>query len=316
MESELFLSKALNATLVLGFFAAVIFFLRWLYGPGGKLRDPEWDVWNEEADKRRAEARRAARDAALIAVFKDYARRFFGAGPDMDAHLQLKIEHTLRVYDIAAKLAACEEALNDPDVAVPLKLAALFHDVGRFEQLRRYNTFSDQDSCNHGHLGARLIVSQGFLKDETPEVRKIVIQAVADHNRPAVPQALRGKRRLVLEALRDADKADILNLVSEHLAPGKSHDAVVLMHLADEPGQVSPAILDALEAGCIAKYADMRFVNDFRVVLCTWVTDLHFATTFEIIKGQGSYARILAGLEGVPEVRAKAEALVMSRLGV
>ncbi|MEG6506709.1 hypothetical protein [Nitratidesulfovibrio sp. 1201_IL3209] len=53
----LFLDKAGQYVLIIGFFGAIIWFLRFLYGPKGMFRDPAWDRWNDEA--RREEARRA-----------------------------------------------------------------------------------------------------------------------------------------------------------------------------------------------------------------------------------------------------------------
>ncbi len=53
----LFLDKAGQYVLIIGFFGAIIWFLRFLYGPKGMFRDPTWDRWNDEA--RREEVRRA-----------------------------------------------------------------------------------------------------------------------------------------------------------------------------------------------------------------------------------------------------------------
>ena len=61
--------------------------------------------------------------------------------------MRLKIDHTYRVA------ALCEQIAR----SIPLTeeqtdhawLAGLLHDVGRFEQLRRYGTFEDAKSIDH-----------------------------------------------------------------------------------------------------------------------------------------------------------------------
>ena len=86
----------------------------------------------------------------------------------------------------------------------------------------------------------------------------------------------------------------------------------MLLHLADEPQRYSPAVLSALEEGRTALYRDMRYYNDFRIVLCTWVFGLHFPAALRIVKREGNLKRIIDGLAAVPEVRAKAIAAVVS----
>lgn len=316
MTPELFLGKAANAALVLGFFAAAIFFLRYLYGPGGRLRDPEWDLWNEEAEAARL---READDLFLAGhekAFLAYAGARFGEDERQNGHLRLKIEHSLRVLGYAKDLIGSEKALRAPEMRRPLLLAALYHDIGRFEQLRRYGTFADAASCNHGLLGARELYASGLLQSETAESRRLVLALVALHNRHTLPAGLAGRRLTLLQALRDADKLDILTVMAAHLKPGAPQDFVVMLNVSDEAGSCSPAIVEALEKGRLALYRDMRYANDFRVVLCTWLHDLHFPGSFQLAARDGRYSDILAGLQGVPEVQAKAAALVREKLGL
>jgi hypothetical protein len=136
-------------------------------------------------------------------AFLDYVGRFFSGDPEKDRYMQLKVDHTFRVCRHAGVLAV-EEA-GPGAVGRALSLAALYHDVGRFEQLKRWNTFSDALSCNHGLLGARIIKRQGFLNGDDGEVRRRVIAAVALHNRYALPEAIKGELRLMVDAVRDAD---------------------------------------------------------------------------------------------------------------
>lgn len=320
MTPELFLDKAVNASLVLGFFAAAIWFLRYLYGPGGKLRDPEWDRWNDEADAERLRKVDAQADAAYEQAFLEYGRSFLGDDAAVNDHVRLKMEHSLRVLAHARELAACEESLAPRFICRPLVLAAQFHDVGRFEQLRRYNTFADDVSCNHGLLGARVLHEKGFLQAEAPDIRRAATALVALHNRFTLPERLvnspkAAKRLLALKALRDADKLDILYVMVKQLMPGQPLDKVILLNAKDQPDACNPAVVAALREGRTALYRDIRYVNDFRMVLCTWLHDLHFATSLRLAASMNVYPAIVQGLEGVPQAKAEAEALVQEKLG-
>ena len=323
MTLELFVIKILGALFVAAVFGGIVFLLRFLYGPKGKYRDPKWDAWNEKAEEElaRNEERKLTQkkhqesEDALREAFLAYAGDFLSGNAEEDAPLQLKIGHTFQVVRHAEELAKREPAFAEPWLGHTLRVSALFHDVGRFEQLRRFHTFADSLSCNHGTLGARVIRERNFLHLESHETRMLVLAAVAAHNRFSVPKALSGPLRPVLLALRDADKLDVLRVMADHLAPGKQGDGMVLLHLKDEPGAYSPAILQALEEGRVALYRDMRFVNDFRILLCTWLHDLHFPASFNIIKRRGCLSNVIDGLEALPELRARLHALADGILG-
>ena len=314
MTWEFIVAKVLNTALILFFFAAIIFFLRFLYGPKGRFRDPQWDQWNEEARLALERELDGKADERLREAFTAYASSWFSGDAKDDGPLRLKLEHTYKVCAHAEELARLEPSLADRDVARALRLAALFHDVARFEQYVRYKTFADDLSCNHGVMGAKILMRKGFLKKEPGNIRRLVLAAVAMHNRFALPHRLPDKLRLVLEALRDADKLDILRIMEEHLQSGACGDGVVLLHLKDEPHSYSPAVLTALEQGRAALYRDMRFYNDFRILLCTWVFDLHFPASLRIVKRAGHLERIIDGLSALPEVRATVRGALDARL--
>lgn len=316
MSLKLLFIKILGGLFVAAVFGGIVFLLRFLYGPKGKFRDPQWDAWNERAreelvrseDERLARKKNEKTESALRDAFSAYAEGFFSGNAEEDAPLQLKVNHTFQVVRLAEELAKREPAFADAELAHALRVSALFHDVGRFEQLRRFHTFADNLSCNHGVLGARVIREQDFLHQESRETRMLILTAVAAHNRFSVPRALAGPLRPVLLGLRDADKLDILRVMADNLAPGKRGDGMVLLHLKDEPESYSPAVVQSLEQGRVALYRDMRFYNDFRILLCTWLHDFHFPASFAIIKRRGCLSGIIDGLEGLPELRARLHA--------
>ena len=99
--------------------------------------------------------------------------------------MELKRVHTAHVVD-NAKLIAEGEGF-DAETARACEAAALLHDTGRYEQLKRYNTFRDSDSVDHAVFSHDIVVEKGWL-DGDPQ-REAILTAVLVHNRRDVPDA-------------------------------------------------------------------------------------------------------------------------------
>ncbi|MDR2488663.1 MAG: HD domain-containing protein [Desulfovibrio sp.] len=300
---EILLVKGAGALAVLIAFAGTAFLLRFLYGPKGKFREAAWDEVSGVDRLRVAPHSGFEGEEALRAAFLEYAGTFFSGESRDDAPLRLKADHSFRVLRYAEEIAGQEDAFADAGMARALRLAALFHDVGRFEQFRRFRTFADEFSCNHALLGAGILRERKFLADEARKTRGLVLAAVAAHNRFSVPKNLSGSVGPVLFGLRDADKLDIMRIMADNLAPGERGDGTVLLHLRDEPERCSPLVFRALREGRTALYRDMRYVNDFRILLCSWLYDLHFPAAYRIVRREGHLHSVIDGCDALPELQ-------------
>jgi hypothetical protein len=189
-------------------------------------------------------------------------------------------------------------------------LAALYHDVARFEQYLRWHTFRDRESCNHGQWGVRILKRERRLKDEDPAVRKLVLAAVGLHNRFALPAGLPEGMARICHAVRDADKLDILRVMDEHLSGPRPYCPTVVLSLPDDPALHSDKVLDDALAGRVASYADLKSVNDFRVLLGTWFYDMHFPASRARFVGEGHARRLLADLPATPAYAAARDHLL------
>lgn len=226
----------------------------------------------------------------FAAYAADMIRRFSGDR----LPLELKREHTRHVLAHARHIVRQERPA--PLLARACLLAALYHDLARFEQYRRHGTFRDRESCNHGQLGVRLIKRLDCLDGENPALRPLVLAGVGLHNRFALPAHLPDAFTLVACVVRDADKLDILRVMDEHLAGPRPYSPTVVLNLPDDPHRVSQAVLDAACSGRVAAYADLKSVNDFRVLLGTWLDDMHFAASRESFRRSPHIRRLVMGL--------------------
>ena len=71
-----------------------------------------------------------------------------------DNNIRLKVEHSYRVLERMDEIA---DSMGLTGRRRRIALAcALLHDCGRFEQLKKYGTFADIRSVNHGEIGAEI----------------------------------------------------------------------------------------------------------------------------------------------------------------
>ena len=165
-------------------------------------------------------------EAAARAAFDAYVAPY-DAG---NARIRLKVQHTYRVAELARRVAQ-SAGMPRPDVELAW-LLGLLHDVGRFEQVRRWDTFSDSASVSHAALGVRVLFGEGahpeladagnegrigILRDFVADASEdaLIRTAVETHSDFRLPQGLDARTRALCDVLRDADKVDILRAVSE-----------------------------------------------------------------------------------------------------
>lgn len=231
------------------------------------------------------------------AFFETFASMYLREHPgDM---LRLKREHTYKVLAHARAIAA-QEGLEGQEGRAAL-LAALYHDTGRFPQYVRWRTFSDAESENHGYLGVHVVKKEQFLASEPEHIRKWVLTAIALHNRYVLP-ALPEPYLTITHVVRDADKLDIMRIMAQHLSrPIPTRD--VVLRVQDAPQLWSQSIVDTVLSGGVPSYGDLRYINDFRILLGSWIHDLHFVSSKKTCVSSGFLQEVLQGLPDAPELK-------------
>ncbi len=235
-----------------------------------------------------------------IERFKQYTEAFCQDAQKKDM-LELKILHTQYVLAHMRELVLEEEELF-PNARACL-LSALYHDIGRFLQFTTYGTFKDAHSVNHATLGAKILHQEGFLQHESHLVRRQVLALVSIHNRYVLPINLSPILRSMADALRDADKLDILRIMAEHFSCQDKQSSAVTFYAQDEPLLYSEKILQDVLHKRVAAYADIVYVNDFKLLLCTWIHDLTYQGTQRALLSHGYIQKILQDLPSIPALQ-------------
>lgn len=222
--------------------------------------------------------------------FSRYVQSFYSADPIVQEALLLKGKHSLRVcneiLDIGKQL---ELSHNNLRLAEAM---ALFHDIGRFEQFTRYQTFVDKKSENHGELGVKVLQKENTLAALDKDTQELILKAISYHNRLSIPEDESHICIFFSKLLRDADKLDIYNLVviyynTDHSGRGSAVD----LDLPDTP-EVSEEILTNIAAGKIVSMNQLKSLNDFKLLQMAWIYDINCQPTFQAIYERGYLKKI------------------------
>ncbi|GFE58072.1 HD domain-containing protein [Geobacter sp. AOG1] len=233
--------------------------------------------------------------------FDRYCRTFYVDDAEAQRNIALKEEHTRRV---CANMELLVESLGLEEGSRRLAMTvALFHDVGRFEQYRRYGTFKDADSVNHAALGARVLAEERVLDRLPTAEQSLIVRAVALHNAFILPADLDSTTGLYVRLIRDADKLDIWRVFLDYYrAPAEERASAVSLGFADRPA-CSPDVLACLREGKMVNLSQLATLNDFKLLQLSWVHDLNFPASFRLAREQGYLAGIAATLPAVPAVQ-------------
>ena len=207
--------------------------------------------------------------------YSNYFNGFCVQNDDIAENIRLKRDHTFRVCNEAEKICASIK-LKEPDILIA-KTAALFHDVGRFEQYAKYRTFLDLKSVNHAELAIDILVRYHVLENLREQEKKLIKKSILLHNKKQLPSVLDEETLLFARILRDADKLDIWKIVLEHYN-GSNHsgNGAIEFGLPDTPG-ISDGAYKSLLLERLVDVSDIRNVNDFKLLLLGWVYDLNFS---------------------------------------
>jgi putative nucleotidyltransferase with HDIG domain len=222
-------------------------------------------------------------------------------GSDEDQFITLKLEHSLKVLENAELIIEGEGMTGDE--AELCRLAALYHDIGRFPQFKKYKTFRDRESVNHARLGVLTLRSLPLPGALPAGHWKIVRLAVAMHNakaiRPTIPAALVAPVMVV----RDADKLDIFRVILEHFSNDPPSSSAVTLNLVNDPGEYTEAVYQAVMNAGLCDYHDMHYVNDFKLLLVSWFYSLRYQTSLSLAKARNYPEQLFSLLPDDDKIR-------------
>lgn len=209
-------------------------------------------------------------------VLNEYIKKY----DDTNPRIKLKKDHILRVAD-NSKLIAQKLNLSQEDIELA-ELIGLLHDIGRFEQIRIYNTFNDKQSIDHGLKGIEVLFEQNLIREFLGEkdYYKIIYLSIKNHNKKQIEENLSKRELLHARIIRDADKLDIFNIIVN----GKIEDAVWFPADNIEKEKISDDIYKQIIEDKYVNYANVKTNIDCIVTWIAYAYDLNFKVSLETIK--------------------------------
>ena len=223
-------------------------------------------------------------------AFEKYVSNFDCTNPQ----IHLKIDHTYRVADISEDIASSVDKTS----ADLCWLIGLLHDIGRFEQLKRYGTFSNAESIDHAEFGADILFNDGLIDKfllqplagmTTDQEKSIIELAIRSHNKYRPPDDLTSSQAYYCNSIRDADKIDIFRVICEtpyELRMSRGVDKSM------EPAR--DEIMDSVKSHKDVKKVPNMTTFESTIMGCAMAFGIVFERSKKIIRSQGYLKQMLS----------------------
>ena len=200
-----------------------------------------------------------------IQEFKKYFEMF----DTKNENIYRKYTHSLRVMNFSLEIA--KSLKLDNEIIELSGLIGLLHDIGRFEQCTKYETYSDLRSVDHAELGVEILKKDNYINKyiEDKNSQSLILKAIFEHNKYSINQNLTPTEILFSNIIRDADKLDIME------NQGNKISSDIIAH--DE------AIQAIFEKRCCVKNKFFNEADKSLTTLC-FIFDINFPYSFQYIK--------------------------------
>lgn len=205
-----------------------------------------------------------------------------------DDKVRLKIAHTYGVTECSRQIAE-RIGLNREDTELA-QLIGLLHDIGRFEQVKRFDSF-EPSVMDHAAFGVEILFEEGMIRQFVAEDRwdSIIRIAIAKHSDFKL-QGIRDTRELLhAKIIRDADKLDNCRV--------KIADAVetILEVPAEEVGKedISAEVMEQFLRKESVYSPARRTKMDYWLSYLAYFFDINFQETLDIVREKQYVEKII-----------------------
>jgi hypothetical protein len=234
--------------------------------------------------------------------FDEYVAGFYGEDRYINANLKLKQDHTRRTCDETLWLAT--QLGFNPGQKRIAEVIAIFHDIGRFQQFVRYRTYNDTRSVDHCRLGLQIIHEAGVLEPFEQEERQIIEAAIEHHGALELPDNLDGRTLLFAKLIRDADKIDVMYVVTDYYGKYAENPQDFLFELEfPDTDEYSSEVLSDVLNGRRTNYNKLRTLNDMKLLQLGWVYDVNFAAALKRIRQRGLLEKLAGFLPDTEDIK-------------
>lgn len=209
-------------------------------------------------------------------AFKNYISHYDMSIPS----IRLKVIHTYEVVKVSEFL--CQQmnlSQEDQDLA---SLIALLHDIGRFEQWVRYQSFADYKTIDHALFSSQLLFNGGMIRMFIDDLcfDQIIKDAIEQHNKYKIDEGFDERTLLFIHLIRDADKLDNFRVKEEEKIEN------ILFASIDEVNKcsISPKVYQQMYHQELVYAPYRKTYLDMWLSYIAFIYDLHFDISLKYIK--------------------------------
>ena len=201
-------------------------------------------------------------------AFKKYVKKY----DKENEMIKLKIIHTYKVVNLSEYIAK-SIGLKKEDIELA-ELIALLHDIGRFEQIRIYNSFEDSKTIDHADLGIKILYEENLIREFIQEDKydNLIYKAIKNHNKYELEKDLSARELLHAKIIRDADKTDIYRVALET----NLQDFGELDEEEMENAIITPCIYNEIKNNHLISNKDTKNALDTWLIYPAYIFDYNF----------------------------------------
>lgn len=203
-----------------------------------------------------------------------------------DEMIALKYHHSYAVSDLMVELAFRLELTKEQMELA--KIIGLLHDIGRFEQLRKFGSFSDKN-VDHADESCNYLFKDGHIRDfvEDDQYDSIIEKAIRYHNKFQVPE-LNEEELLFTKMIRDMDKVDIYKQCAIHLDDRFDAD------------EVNKELLEEFKNFRCGSKDLVKSKTDATLIHLSFIFDINFDESYDILVETDNFDLYLSMIEVSP----------------
>ncbi|MCI7722737.1 MAG: HD domain-containing protein [Mediterraneibacter faecis] len=193
--------------------------------------------------------------------------------------IKLKIVHTYGVMECSKKITEdMELSAEDCELA---QIIGLLHDIGRFEQLKCYNSF-EPETMDHAAFGVRILFEERLIRRFVEENKwdEIIKTAIGHHSDYCLKGITNERELMHAQIIRDADKLDNCRVKLETAID------ILMGVTAEQVGmsEITPEVMRQFKNHKSVLLETRKTKMDYWISYLAYFYDINFKATYESIR--------------------------------
>lgn len=213
--------------------------------------------------------------------FDEYVNTF-----DMtNKNVKLKYNHSLSTATLMTELAFRLELSKEEIILA--KTIGLLHDIGRFEQVTKYNSYEDADTMDHADYGVKYLFKENHIREfiEDEKYDQLIAKAILYHNKINIPNDLTEEESMYCKMIRDMDKVDIYKQL------------VINDNVEFNEKDISDKVIEKFNKKEMVNNLEVKTKTDGIIRYMAFLYDINYKESFDILIDTDNFEFYLSMIE-------------------